>query len=99
MCIKLLKTEYLRNLTQYFLHVLYTLPIVIIQGKLFAVAYTLRTYGNQFSLGGICKQEYSISVRFYVKDGSHVRLRHPSCVYITAQRQYTAVQKMRSPLK
>ncbi len=25
-----------------------------------------------------------------MKDGSHVRLRHPSCVYITAQRQYTA---------
>ena len=43
-------------------------------GKLIAVAYTLRTYGNQFSLGGICKQEYSINVRFYVKDGSHVRL-------------------------
>ena len=31
---------------------------------------------------------------FYVKDGSHVRLWHPSCVYITAQREYTAVQKM-----
>ena len=25
---------------------------------------------------------------FYVNDGSHVRLWHPSCVYITAQRQY-----------
>ena len=41
--------------------------------------------------------EYFID--FYVKDGSQVRLRHPSCVYITAQRQYTAVQKMRTPLK
>ena len=92
MSIKLLSTEFLRDLTQYFLHVLYTLPMVIMQGKLIAVAYTLRTYGNQFSPGGICKQEYSISVRFYVKDGSHVRLRHPSCVYITDQRQYTAVQ-------
>ena len=40
-----------------------------------------------------------ISLIFYVKDGSHVRLGHPSCVYITAQRQYTAVQKMRTPLK
>ena len=28
---------------------------VIMQGKLIAVAYT--TYRNQFSLGGICKQE------------------------------------------
>ena len=36
--------------------------------------------------------------RFYVKNGSHVRLRHPSCVYITAQRQYTAVQKMRTQI-
>ena len=27
------------------------------QGKLIAVAYTLRTYLNQFSLGRICKQE------------------------------------------
>ena len=27
------------------------------QGKLIAVANTLRTYWNQFSLGGICKQE------------------------------------------
>ena len=30
---------------------------VIMQGNLIAVAYTLRTYRNQFSLGGICKQE------------------------------------------
>ena len=42
--------------------------------------------------------EYFIDF-FYVKDGSHIRLWHPSCVYITAQRQYTAVQKMRTPLK
>ena len=27
------------------------------EGKLIAVVYTLRTYGNQFSLGGIYKQE------------------------------------------
>ena len=40
--------------------------------------------------------EYFID--FYVKDDSHARLRHPSCVYITAQRQYTAVQKMRTLL-
>ena len=30
----------------------------VMQGKLIAVVYTLRTYWNQFSLGGICKQEY-----------------------------------------
>ena len=30
---------------------------VVMQGKLIAIAYTLRTYGNQFSLGGICKQQ------------------------------------------
>ena len=30
---------------------------VIMQGKLIAVAYSLRRYGNQFSLGGVCKQE------------------------------------------
>ena len=29
----------------------------------------------------------------------HVRLWHPSCVYITVQRQYTAVQKMCTLLK
>ena len=29
----------------------------VMQGKLIAVAYTLRTYWNQFSLGGIRKQE------------------------------------------
>jgi len=34
-----------------------------------------------------------MSLIFKAKDGSHVRLRHLSCVYITAQRQYTAVQK------
>ena len=34
------------------------------QGKLIAIVYTLRTYWNQFSLGGTCKQEYMyISVR------------------------------------
>ena len=26
----------------------------VMQGKLIAVLYTLRTYWNQFSLGGIC---------------------------------------------
>ena len=30
---------------------------------------------------------------FYVKEGSDVRLGHPSCVYMTAQRQYTTVYK------
>ena len=30
---------------------------VLMQGKLIAVVYTLRKYWNQFSLGGICKQE------------------------------------------
>ena len=39
--------------------------------------------------------DQNISLIFYVKDGSHATLWHPSCVYITAQRQYTAVQKMR----
>ena len=29
----------------------------VMQGKLIAVLYTLRTYWNQFSLGGIWKQE------------------------------------------
>ena len=92
----------------------------IMQGKLIGVAYTLRTYRNQFSLSGICKQvwvpqcsfsirrvykhrilliliihilvfyDQNISLIIYVKDGSHVRLRHPSSVYITAKRQYTA---------
>ena len=32
------------------------------QGKLIAVAYTLRTYWNQFSLGGIWRQNRCISV-------------------------------------
>ena len=30
---------------------------VVRQGKLIAIAYSLRTYWNQFSLGSICKQE------------------------------------------
>ena len=29
----------------------------VMQGKLIAIGCTLRTYWNQFSLGGICKQE------------------------------------------
>ena len=37
-----------------------------------------------------CCRVYSA---YILKDGSHIRLRHLSCVYITAQRQYTAVQK------
>ena len=47
----------------------------------------------------IVSYDQNISLIFYVKDGSHFRLWHPSCVYITTQRQYTAVQKMRTPLK
>ena len=33
---------------------------VLMQGKLIAVAYALLTYWNQFSLSGICKQEWCI---------------------------------------
>ena len=29
----------------------------VMQGELISVAYIMRTYWNQFSLGGICKQE------------------------------------------
>ena len=48
----------------------------------------------------ITSYDQNISLIFYVKDGSHARLWHPySCVYIRAQRQYTAVQKIRKPLK
>ena len=47
----------------------------------------------------IISYDQNISLIFYMRDGSNVRLRHPSCVYITAQRQYTEVQKMRVPLK
>ena len=44
----------------------------------------------------------NVSLISNVKDWSHhshVRLWHPSCVYFTAQRQYTSVLKMRTPLK
>ena len=47
----------------------------------------------------IVSYDQYISLIFYVKDGSHVRLGHPSCVYITVQRQYAAIQNMRTPLK
>jgi len=53
---------------------------VVMQGKLIAVACN----------SPIVSYDQNISLIFYVKDGSHVRLRHSSCVYITAQRQYTA---------
>ena len=35
----------------------------------------------------------NILLIFYVKDGSHVRLWHPSCVYINAQRDSTLQYK------
>ena len=41
----------------------------------------------EYFIDHICENEF------------HVRIRHPSYVYITARRQYTAVQKMRTPLK
>ena len=48
----------------------------------------------------VVSHDQNISLIFYVNDGSHVRLRHPSCVYISAQRQYTAaVLKMCTLLK
>ena len=43
------------------------------------------------------RPEYFID-NFY-ENRFHVRLWHPSCVYFSAQRQYTAVQKMCTPLK
>ena len=66
-------------------------------------AYILKPVLNQFvnknfenfdnSHNSFLWQEYLIDF-FYVKEGSHVRLWHPSCVYFTSQRQYTAVLKM-----
>ena len=47
----------------------------------------------------IVSYDQKLSLIFYVKNGSHFRLRHPYCVYITAKRQCTAVQKMRTLLK
>ena len=44
------------------------------QGKLTAVACTLRTYWNQFSLGGICKQE-CISVRLVSEEDISIEFR------------------------
>ena len=41
----------------------------------------------------IVSYDQNISLIFYVKDGSNVRLRHPSCVYIIPPRD-TAVQKI-----
>jgi len=46
----------------------------------------------------IVSNDQNISLIIYLKDdGSHVRLLHPSCVYITAQGKFTVVQKMRTP--
>ena len=42
---------------------------VVMQGKLIAVAYTLRSYRNQFSLGGICKQEQMQQCSFSIEGG------------------------------
>ena len=95
---------------------------VVIQGKLFAVAYTLRTYCNSSLWAEFVNKNRCISVRlvseevkiiliipiivsydqnismiFYMKDWSHVRLLHPSCVYITTQRlQYKRCVHLRN---
>ena len=47
----------------------------------------------------IVSYDQNISLIFYVNDRSHVKLRHPSCFYISAQRQYSAVLKMCTLLK
>ena len=47
------------NYFDYFSKTVMDPPKVLMQGKLIAVVYTLRTYWNQFSLGGICEQEYA----------------------------------------
>ena len=41
----------------------------VMQGKLIAVVYTLRTHWNQFSLGGICKQEWVHQCSFSIRGG------------------------------
>jgi len=41
----------------------------------------------------IVSYDQNISLIIYVKDGSHVRLRHSSCVYITAHWQYNCSTK------
>ena len=48
---------------------LFFLGKVIMQGKLIAVANTLRTYWNQLSLGVICKQEYMHQCSFSIRGG------------------------------
>ena len=56
------------------------------QGKLIAVVYTMRTYWNQLSLGGICKQYYNSvrlvseevkSIKFDNFDNSHNNFLRP----------------------
>ena len=81
------------------------------QGKLIAVVYALRTYSLfaefvnkngwisvllvSLIIHIIVSYDQNISSIFFVTYGSHVRLQHPACVYITTQRQYTAVQKIK----
>jgi len=45
------------------------IPKVLIQGKLIAVAYTLRTLCSQFSQGGLCKQEWMHQCLFSIRGG------------------------------
>ena len=45
----------------------------VMQGKLIAVAYTLRKYWNQFFMGGICKQECN-SVRLVSVEVKSIKL-------------------------
>ena len=47
----------------------------------------------------IVSDDQNISLNFFEKDDSHFMLSHPSGVYFTAQRQYTAVLKMFTNLK
>ena len=54
------------------------------QGKFIAVVYTLRTYWNQFSLGGICNKNRCISVPLVseeVKSNKHFDNSHNSFLW------------------
>ena len=57
----------------------------VMQGKFIAVAYILIIHI-------IVSYDQNISLIVYLK-------MYPMCLHITAQWQYTAVQKMRTPLK
>ena len=91
-CLSIYQYNYISTYLSVYLYIYKSIYLFIFLSIYLYIYIYLSIYFDNFenSHNSFLWPEYFID--FFCKNGFHVRPWHPSCVYFSAQRQYTAVQ-------